>query len=127
MSTIRGQPQYIAGVAIFTALLFGLVVYVFQLRMALLDNPYVPRDGDLVQFIDQVFANVNYAVVVGVVATGLGMTAAITAGDDGHISRVWSGVVVAFGVHLMLVVFMCIKRLRAAYREISRLPRGTRI
>lgn len=124
---LQDMSSYIAGVAIFTALLFGLVVYVFQLRMALLDNPNVPRDGNLVQFIDQVFANVNYAVVVGMIATALGIIAALTAADDGHISGVWSGVVVALGVHLMLVVFMCIKRLRAAYREIRNLPRSVRV
>lgn len=123
---LRDMASFIGGVAVFTALLFALVIYVFQLRMALLDNPNVPRDGALVGFIDQVFANVNYAVVVGVITTALGMAAAVSAGDDGRSSRVWSGVVVAFGVHLMLVVFMCIKRLRAAYREIRKLPRGVR-
>lgn len=123
---LRDMASYIGGVAVFTALLFALVIYVFQLRMTLLDNPNVPRDGALAGFVDQVFANVNYAVVVGVVTTTLGMSAAITAGDDGRLSPVWSGVVVASGVHLMLVVFMCIKRLRAAYREIRKLPRGSR-
>jgi len=124
---LRDMSSYIGGVAIFTALLFGLVIYIFQLRMSLLDNPNVPRDGALVSFIDQVFANVNYAVLVGVIATTLGMSVAVTAGNDGEVNRFWSAVLVAIGVHLMLVVLMCIKRLRAAYREIKKLPRSSRI
>lgn len=122
---LRDMSSYIGGTAIFTALLFGMVVHVFQLRMQLLNNPYVPRDGDLAGFVDQLFANVNYAVVVGVASTAISMGAAVTASDSGRINHVWSGVVVAFGVHLILVVFMCIKRIRAAYREIKALPRTT--
>jgi hypothetical protein len=95
--------------------------------MQLLGDPNVPRDGKLASFIDQVFANVNYAVVVGVIATSASMAAAVTADGNGRINAIWSGVVIALGVHLMLVVFMCIKRIRAAYREIKKLPRNTHI
>lgn len=119
---LQDMQSYIGGVAIFTALLFGMVIYVFQLRMQLLGHPKVPRDGDLAGFVDQLFANVNYAVVVGVIATALSMAAAVTADDNGRVNEVWSGVVVAIGVHLLLVVFMCIKRIRAAYHEIRKLP-----
>lgn len=108
-------------------LLFGLVIYVFQLRIQLLENPNVPRDGKLVRFTDQVFANVNYAVVVGGLTTVASVGAGLTADDHGNISSIWSGLIVALGVHLILVVFMCIKRVRAAYREIKSLPRTTRV
>lgn len=124
---LRDMQSYIGGVAVFTGLLFGLVVWVFQLRMQLLDNPAVAPDGKLATFLDQVFANVNYAVIVGVAATVTSMAAAVTADDAGRINRVWSGVVVGLGVHLLLVVFMCIKRIRAAYREVRKLPRNTRV
>lgn len=124
---LHDMASYIAGVAVFTGLLFALVVYVFQLRMQLLSDPSVPRDGKLAGFIDQVFANVSYAVVVGVTATIASIAAAVTADGAGRINAIWSGVVVALGVHLMLVVLMCIKRLRAAYREIKKLSRNTHI
>lgn len=124
---LRDMASYIAGVAIFTALLFALVIHVFQLRMQLLSHPNVPRDGQLAQFVDQLFANVNYAVVVGVVATAVSMAAAVTADDNGIINSVWSGIVACVGVHLLLVVFMCIKRVRAAYREIRMLPRNSTV
>lgn len=120
---LRDMQSYIGGVAILTALLFGLVIHVFQLRIQLLNDVRVPRDGKLVGFINQLFANVNYAVVVGVVTTAASMAAAVTADNDGRVNSIWSGVVAGLGTHLMLVVFMCIKRIRAAYREISQLPR----
>ncbi|BCP02042.1 hypothetical protein [Mycobacterium intracellulare] len=124
---LRDMASYIGGVAIFTALLFGMVVHVFQLRMQLLSHPDVPRDGDLARFVDELFANVNYAVVVGIIATGVSMAGAVTANNDGRINPLWSGVVVAFGIHLLLVVFMCVKRIRAAYRQIKLLPRVNRV
>jgi hypothetical protein len=120
---LRDMQSFIGGVAIFTALLFGMVIHVFQLRMQLLTNPAVARDGDLAGFVDQLFANVNYAVVVGIIATAVSMAAAVTRDDAGRVNPVWSGVVIALGVHLLLVVFMCVKRIRAAYREIKLLPR----
>ncbi|GJO05417.1 hypothetical protein NJB18091_45040 [Mycobacterium marinum] len=123
----RDMAAFIGGVAVFTALLFALVIYLFQLRMQLLENPNVPRDGKLATFIDQVFANVSYAVVVGVVTTAISMAVAMTTPDSGHINRFCAGLVVGLGAHLMLVVLMCIKRLRAAYREIKALPRNTRV
>ena len=114
--------SYIAGVAIFTALLFALVIHVFQLRMQLDNDDRVPRGGDLTKFVDQLFANVNYAVVVGVVTTAASMVASAFA-SDGRIGSIWAGILCALGLHLFLTVFMCIKRIRAAYREIKNLPR----
>lgn len=118
------MQSYIGGVAIFTALLFGLVIHIFQLRMQLLSNSQVPRDGSLIDFINQLFYNVNYAVVIGVIATVASMAAAVTADDNGRVNGIWSGIVAALGAHLMLVVFMCIKRIRAAYRQIAQLNRN---
>jgi hypothetical protein len=39
---LREVASYISGIAVFTALLFALVIYVFQLRVQLLSNPTVP-------------------------------------------------------------------------------------
>lgn len=117
---------YIGGVAIFTALLFALVIYVFQLRMQLDADDRVSRTGKLVRLIDQLFSNVNYAVVVGIVTTTVAMIAAAFA-TNGDIGPYWTGVLAALGLHLVLSVFMCIKRVQAAYREIRRLPRVTSV
>lgn len=124
---LRDMQSYIGGVAILTALLFGMVVHVFQLRMQLSSNRDVKRDGDLAVLVDQLFANVNYAVVAGILATAVSMAAAVSSDDDGRINGVWSGIVVGLGVHLLLVVTMCIKRIRLAYLEISKLPRPTSV
>lgn len=118
------MASYIAGVAIFTALLFALVIYVFQLRMQIDTDDRVPRDGRLMRLVDQLFSNVNYAVVVGVLTTVIAMVAAMLA-HDGEVGPYWTGVISALGLHLVLVVFMCIKRVDSAYRQIRRLPRNT--
>lgn len=123
-SAMNQVDSYIAGVAIFTALLFALVIHVFQLRMQLDNDERVPSQGDLLKFVDQLFANVNYAVVAGVLTTATSMTAAGFAHGD-RVGPVWAGVLLAMGLHLLLCVFMCVKRVRAAYREIKRLPRRT--
>lgn len=115
---------YISGVAIFTALLFGLVIYVFQLRMQLDVDDRVSASGRLVTLVDQLFSNVNYAVVVGVLTTVVAMVAAAFA-TDGAVGPYWAGILVALGLHLVLAVLMCVKRVQSAFSQIRNLPRMT--
>ncbi|AFR47976.1 hypothetical protein [Gordonia sp. KTR9] len=117
---------YISGVAIFTALLFALVIYVFQLRMQLDVDQRVSPTGRLIRLVDQLFSNVNYAVVIGVATTVTAMIAAAFA-KDGAVNYVWGGILATLGLHLVLVVLMCIKRVQSAFGQIRRLPRTTSV
>lgn len=110
---------FLGGLAVFTALLFGLVIFVFQLRLQLRTDGEFSAHSTLVRLIDQLFANVNYAVVVGVVTTAVGVIAASTL-DSTTGAPVWvSAVLTALATHLVLTIFMCVKRVHSAYRQLA--------
>ncbi|QIN93631.1 hypothetical protein SEA_DUMPSTERDUDE_43 [Gordonia phage DumpsterDude] len=109
---------FLGGLAVFTALLFGLVIFLFQLRMQIKDSGYETLRPRFTRFIDQVFANVNYAVAIGVLTTALGVIGTSIGDDQG--APVWlSSILVGFCVHLLLTILMCIKRVTSAYEQLS--------
>ncbi|ORL11663.1 hypothetical protein [Prescottella equi] len=110
---------YLGGLAVFTALLFALVIFVFQLRVQISDDSRFDRSSTLFELIDQIFSNVCYAVVIGVLTTGLGVVAVtLTDGTEGAPAPL-SSALAAFALHLVLTIFMCIKRIQAAYCEVA--------
>lgn len=121
---IKGVSAVIAGVSILTGLLFALVIYVFQLRLQVANDPRVTRGGHLTTLLDELFSNVTYAVLVGLATTLVSVVAAtgeapISDTWGGGINRWWSGILAIVGVHLVFTVLMCLKRTRAAYEELT--------
>lgn len=116
---LKDVSGFLGGLAVFTALLFGLVIFVFQLRLQIRAEGRAIPGGFLVRLIDQLFVNVNYAVVVGVVTTAVGVVA-INLADPTQGAPVWlSAILTALGLHLVLTIFMCIKRVHSAYRQLA--------
>ncbi|WP_370185104.1 hypothetical protein [Rhodococcus wratislaviensis] len=116
---LKDVSGVLGGLSVFTALLFGLVIFVFQLRLQLKSDG-VNRTGFLMRLVDQLFANVNYAVVVGVVTTTVGVVA-INVGDKDAGAPVWlSAILTGLGLHLVLTIFMCVKRVHSAYKQLAR-------
>ncbi|WP_155288387.1 hypothetical protein [Rhodococcoides fascians] len=130
LGTVVGivQPQIadpsdiVAGVAILTGLLFAQIIFIFQLRLQVSADPRYPRDGSVLRLIDELFANVSFAVLSGLATTVLAIVAAATLGDATNTAwdRLASGALVATGANLVLTVLMCLKRLRDAYKFLSR-------
>jgi len=115
---LQDVSSYLGGLAVFTALLFGLVIFVFQLRLQLQDRDDQLRRANQEELIDQLFYNVNYSVLLGILTTTVGVVAASTAdGDRG--APVWvSALLVTLASHLLLTIFMCIKRVHASYNTV---------
>ncbi|BBZ80037.1 hypothetical protein MANY_53740 [Mycolicibacterium anyangense] len=115
---MKDTAAVLAGLAVFTALLFGLVIFVFQLRVQIKDDG---RDRDrprLASLIDETFANVTYSVVIGIVTTVVGVVAAAMADKDAG-APIWiSAVLAALGLHLVLTILMCLKRVHSAYQQL---------
>lgn len=109
----------LAGLAVFTALLFGLVIFVFQLRVQVKDDGRDRQRPKLASLIDELFANVTYSVIVGIVTTVFAVIAASISDDAG--APVWiSGVVAALAFHLVLTILMCLKRVHSAYQQLRK-------
>jgi hypothetical protein len=122
---LQGIGELIGGLAILAGFLFALVIFVFQLRIAVTNDPRIPRDGLLPRLIDHLFANVSYAVLVGLATAGIAMASAATRsvnkeGDLLPINSWWSSVFVALAAHLFLLLIIALRQVRAAYRELRR-------
>lgn len=108
----------LAGAAILTGLLFGLLVHVLSLGLHLAGDENVKPGSLIARLTDQLRSNITWACAVGLVLTGF--TAAV-----GALSRdltqtgsaPWAtGVITALGLHLGLTLLMILKRIRSTYR-----------
>lgn len=120
--------ELISAVSIITGLLFALVIFLFQLRLQLGKQETaarIPRPA--VKLIDEMFANVCYAIVVGFMVTGVTLVGAATrvnpTGPDPlePINLALSAAVLALLTHFLLVLAMCLKRLVSAYEKVAAL------
>lgn len=118
---LRDVGQIVAGLAIFGGFMFGLVVYVFQLRLEAAREPGVRKDSALAKLLDELFANVSYAVLVCLAGAAAAVAASTMGSPDkaGRLGVWWSVVLVFFLVHALIVIGMCVKRTRRAYLTLT--------
>jgi hypothetical protein len=114
---LQGIEAAVGGVAIYTALLFGMLIHVFQLRIRVADSETLRASIRLGRLIDELESNVAYAVLVGIAATSALVIAASLLGTTNPLPRGASSVLTALFVHLILSTFLVLKRVRAAYAE----------
>ncbi|WP_313479894.1 hypothetical protein [Microbacterium sp.] len=133
--------ELIAGFSVLAGFLFGLVIFVFQLRLGMTTDPRVQTKTLLPTLVDQLFSNVLYAVLVSFALiavtvaaaatephTELTVTPATTSGGQPTVEagvalglEPWvSGTVIGLAVHLLAVIGMCLSRTRRAYLELKR-------
>lgn len=110
----------VVGVSIVAALLCAMATLIFQIRINLQGKPQQHRKG--AQLIDEVFANVLWAILVGFfVALLLIITDSFGLLTNEQTAVVVSSVTVFAGTHFIFVVGMCLKRLQSAYDVIAAL------
>lgn len=108
----------VAGVSIVAGLLFSMAVFLFQLRTSLgADKRLGDADYALV---DECMSNTLWAIFWGL-ALALFL---IVAGGGGWIGAdgsgpILTGVAIAAAAHFLLVIGMCLKRLRRSYERIA--------
>lgn len=120
--------QVLAGVAILTGFIFGLIVFVFQLRLSHAANGDSRRgESILAGLLNELFTNVVYTAFVGIL-TAVALIAVGAVGGvvpegvaaSGQLSRLGSAVIVLLGAHFLVTLMMCIKRLYTAYNRAAR-------
>lgn len=114
--TLNSASSLLAGAAIFTAFSFGLAIFAFQTRQATVATKGSPQ----LRLLDEFFYNILYSVLVGLALTVALMVCAATSDGNDQIGRWGAGGIIILGVHYLLVILMCVKRLRAVYRNIQR-------
>ena len=104
---------------------FGLLVFVFQLRLQVSNDPRV-IGTNLGTLIDQLFTNVAYALLVGLVCVTLAVgfvslrhSPLPSAQSASALGMVSTGVLIAAASHFLLTLAMCTKRAYRAYQRIA--------
>lgn len=121
---LADAAQIIAGAAVLAGFSFGLAVFVFQLRLDAGRDPRVPKGSTLLELIDELFNNVLYSIVIGLalvvaVVAATSFTAPPPGESPAPLSGWWTAGVVALGLHYILTLLMCLKRTRAAYKNLT--------
>ncbi|MFB4267249.1 hypothetical protein ETD86_41890 [Nonomuraea turkmeniaca] len=112
---MQDPASILAGIAVFTALLFGLLIHIFSMGLRVNDDPRLPKSGKLATLIDQLQANVSYSILIGIITTAFLIAAAAIRENNQPINSFLSAIITTLLVHLMLTVLMALKRTRAAY------------
>lgn len=113
----------LSGASILTGFLFGTLVFAFQLRLRVTDDPHVPSFGRLRRLIDRSYGRLTAAVVAALLTTIAAVLADVTAhtgaaGADPSVSRWWTAVIAVFGVRLLTLMPQLVWDLTKAYREV---------
>ncbi len=116
----------ITGFSVLAGFLFGLVIFVFQLRLGITHDPRIQQKASLPRLIDELFSNVLYAVgvsllaVVATIAADATSVALRASAGGGKATEPWAtAVLIVIGAHLLAVMGMCIKRTRTAYAALK--------
>lgn len=114
----------IAGVSILTGFAFGLLMFVFQLRLSAAREQRVRADGELATLLNELFANVAYTTVLGLGTVGLLVGAGSLAPPptdppvvDSALSPLLSGLCVGLMLHFLLTLLMAVKRVWLAFQN----------
>ena len=108
----------VSGISIVSGLLFAMAVFLFQLRITLGSDKRLGEDD--FALVDECMSNTLWAILWGL-ALALFLIVSDSGkwiGDDGT-GPVLTGIAVAATVHFLLVIGMCLKRLRRAYDRIG--------
>lgn len=108
----------VAGISIVAGLLISMAVLLFQLRISINEDSRLgPGDFTL---LDETMANTLWAILWGVfLALYLIVSAAGNWISSDKYGPILTGIAVAGAAHFLLVIAMCLKRLRGAYERFA--------
>jgi hypothetical protein len=119
--SVNGVGQILSGVALFTGLLFGLLVLMFNTGITLRkDGGSLANAHDLQRVIADIRANVTYAAVTAMILASLLVVAAAVTPTNKSLHWAWTPVFVWLAVHLGLTLLTILRRLRTAFNYITR-------
>lgn len=106
----------VAGVSIVAGLLFSMAVFLFQLRLTLKGDNRLK--GEDYQLVDECMKNTLWAILWGLVlALYLVICGAGKWMNTPVAGPIMTGIAVGASLHFVLVIAMCLKRLRRAYER----------
>lgn len=106
--------ELLSASAIFTGLIFGVFVLMFDMTMRASDHSDPARRGPVLKLAGELRANISYAVLLGISLTGL-LGGFVTFSDAEKLPLPFTAVVVFGFLQLLFTVFMVLKRVRLLY------------
>ncbi|GAA2875930.1 hypothetical protein [Streptomyces mexicanus] len=119
---ILDVSKLIGGVGVFTGLLFGLLTNVFTLSLRVRRDEGLNPDHVVIRNVRELFANLSWAVLVGLLLVVLLVVVTATHDPKRPIGVAWTGILVTTFSHLILSLLMSLKRLWFAHQNVSNLP-----
>jgi len=116
---IKNVGGVLGGVAVFTALLFAMLTNVFNLSVKLRRDEGVRPEERLALNVDELFFNVGWSVLVGLILILCMTGAAVTHSASQRLGFAWVAILVSGLLHLVLTVIMAIVRMVSAYLAIG--------
>lgn len=113
----------VGGTSILTGFLFGLLVHIFSIGVKVADDARYGAGDKLPILIDELRANVSYACGIGLLITLLliALVAFIKPADlEGGLNPTMTGLFFSLFTHLVLTLFMVIRRVRSAYKIMAK-------
>lgn len=118
---LQSVGQLLSGVAVFTALLFGLLVLMFNTGVALRkDRAQLSSAHQVQEVVADLRANVTYAILVAVSLSIVLVTAAALTPSSHGLAWGWTPVIVWLFVHLGLTMLTILRGFRTAFNLITR-------
>lgn len=118
---LQAVAQLIAGVALLTGLLFGLLVLMFNTAIALKkDGPLLENAHGVGNIISDLRATVTYTVLVALVVVLVLMMGAVASSPTGGLPWGWTPFVVWLFVHLGLNMLSILQSFRTAFNYLMR-------
>ncbi|MDG4823273.1 hypothetical protein O7635_15560 [Asanoa sp. WMMD1127] len=114
----RNIPDVLAAVAIFTGLIFNVFVLLFDLTARATDRLPMHAREIVDQLADELRAKVSYAVFVGILFTTYLGGLVMFADTDKPLDRTLTALIIMVGIHMLLTIFMVLKRVRAMFRAL---------
>jgi len=112
---VRNVPEILAATAILTGVIFAVFVLVFDLAARAATTAAEEKHGLALQLADELRANASYAVLVGLLLSALLGGLAMFTDAAKPLPRLLNVVIVYGGLHLLLSVFMILKRVRSMF------------
>lgn len=107
----------IASIAIYTALLFNMLMHVFQLRVRIADSETLRSDMEAGHLVDSLEASTAYTVLVGIILAAF-LVVVSSVDCVGSLTIVFSAIGASLFVHLMLCTIQVLFAIRSAYKRV---------
>jgi len=118
---VGGVSAIVSGVAVFTALLFGLLALVFNMAVTIRkDGDAIGTAHDLKATVADLRANISYGVLVGFILAISLVVASVTADPTRQLHWSWTPWLSFLFIHMIAVLFTILRRFRTAFNYLMR-------